>query len=178
MGKYVSANIYNVTVSVGSKIQSAKSSKTKNATVTIKNGTGDSKDAQALIATFKKTGNVSITYKQDGETNKQNFVAKKYINPLKSLTIDGKNIASKFKKDNVYVLPYSKYAGKKIKVSYSAASNFEISYATYLLQPGNMKSDMVENNGSVKVQKKNSALMIDAYNTKTQQRETCMVIFK
>ena len=39
-------------------------------------------------------------------------------------------------------------------------------------------SDMVKNNGTVTIQKKNSALLINAYNTKTQQNETCMVIFQ
>ena len=159
------------------KFQSLKSADTKKATLTLKNGTGFSTGAQAVVATFKKTGNVTLSYKKEGTVNKQTFVVKKYTNPLKSFKIDGKNIPSKFKKDNVYVLPYAKYAGKKIKISYSGASNFEID-ADYLLQPGNMKSDMVKNNGTVTIQKKNSALLINAYNTKTQQNETCMVIFK
>jgi hypothetical protein len=103
---------------------------------------------QAVVATVKKTGNVTVSYKKQGTVNKQTFVVKKYTNPLKSLKIDGTNIASKFKTDNVYVLPYAKYAGKKIKVSYSAASNFELSYVDYLLQPGNMKSDMDKMLGS------------------------------
>ena len=127
---------------------------------------------QAAVATVKKTGNVTVSYKKQGTVNKQTFVVKKYTNPLKSLKIDGTNITSKFKTDNVYVLPYAKYAGKKIKVSYSAASNFELLYVDYLLQPGNMKSDMVKNKGTVKIQKKNSALLISAYNAKTQQNET------
>ena len=177
-GKYVSANMYNIAAGPKSfKFQSLKSADTKKATLTLKNGTGFSAGAQAVVATFKKTGNVTLSYKKEGTVNKQTFVVKKYTNPLKSFKIDGKNIASKFKKDNVYVLPYAKYAGKKIKISYSGASNFEID-ADYLLQPGNMKSDMVKNNGTVTIQKKNSALLINAYNTKTQQNETCMVIFQ
>ena len=142
------------------------------------NKAGVSAGMQAVVATVKKTGNVTVSYKKQGTVNKQTFVVKKYTNPLKSLKIDGTNIVSKFKTDNVYVLPYAKYAGKKIKVSYSAASNFELSYVDYLLQPGNMKSDMVKNKGTVKIQKKNSALLISAYNAKTQQNETCMVIFQ
>ena len=142
------------------------------------NKAGVSAGMQAVVATVKKTGNVTVSYKKQGTVNKQTFVVKKYTNPLKSLKIDGTNIASKFKTDNVYVLPYAKYAGKKIKVSYSAASNFELLYVDYLLQPGNMKSDIVKNKGTVKIQKKNSALLISAYNAKTQQNETCMVIFQ
>ena len=160
------------------KFQSLKSADRKKATLALKNGAGVSAGMQAVVATVKKTGNVTVSYKKQGTVNKQTFVVKKYTNPLKSLKIDGTNIASKFKTDNVYVLPYAKYAGKKIKVSYSAASNFELSYVDYLLQPGNMKSDMVKNKGTVKIQKKNSALLISAYNAKTQQNETCMVIFQ
>ena len=179
LGNYVSANMYNIDVAPkNSKFQSLKSADRKKATLALKNGAGVSAGMQAVVATVKKTGNVTVSYKKQGTVNKQTFVVKKYTNPLKSLKIDGTNIASKFKTDNVYVLPYAKYAGKKIKVSYSAASNFELSYVDYLLQPGNMKSDMVKNKGTVKIQKKNSALLISAYNAKTQQNETCMVIFQ
>lgn len=179
LGKYVSANINNVTAGPNSfKFQNLKSSDTKKATLTIKNGTGNSKGAHSIVATFKKTGNVTLSYKQNNEAYKQIFVVKKYVNPLKTLTVDGKNIATKFAKDNVYVLPYAKYAGKKVKVSYAAATNFDITSASYLVKQGDMSADMVKNNGSVKIQKKNSALIIDTYNEKTQQAETCMVIFK
>lgn len=181
LGKYVSANICNVSIAGGgAKFQSVKTSNTKKATTVIKKGTGSSKGTQAILATFKQAGNVSVEYKMYGEndTKKQNFVAKKYINPLKSLTINGKNIASKFKKDNVYILPYAQYAGKKIKISYKPASNFEITSVCHLLKPGDMQLDMVENNTTIKVQKKNSSLIIGTYNTKTEQSETCLVIFQ
>ena len=72
---------------------------------------------------------------------------------------------------------YAKYKNKSLKLSYKAKNDWSIS-ASYLQEPGNQKAPSVKNNQSFKVTKKNSALILYAYNSKTQQNEQCIIIFE
>lgn len=177
-GSLASANI-NIagTTSKNGKVTSIKSTDKSVATIGTKVGSGIAKNRKFIYITAKKAGTATVSYKADGTTYKYKVTVKKYTTPFASLKLGGTNIASKFKKTNVYTLPYSKYANKKIKLSYKAKSGWSID-ADYLLSTKAQKSDWVKNNGTFKVTKKNSMLYLNATNTKTKQFESAIVIFK
>lgn len=173
-----SANINIVgTTDKNGKVTSIKSTDKSVAAIGTKAGKGNAKSRKFIYITAKKAGTATVSYKADGTTYKYKVTVKKYTSPFSSLKLGGTNIASKLKKTNVYTLSYAKYANKNIKLSYKAKSGWSIN-ADYLLSTKYQMADMVKNNGTFKVTRKNSMLFLDATNAKTKQSESAIVIFK
>ena len=124
-----------------------------------------------------KTGTATVSYKANGTTYKVKLTVKKYTSPLSSLKLGSSNITSKFQKSSVYTLPYAKYANKNVKLSFKGKSGWTVN-ANYLEKAGKFASNMLKNNKTFKVTKKNSMLLLSAVNNKTGQSETAVVIFK
>ena len=86
-------------------------------------------------------------------------------------------MTSRFQKSSVYTLSYAKYAKKNTKLSFKGKSGWTVT-ADYLDKAGKFQSQMLKNNKTFKVTKKNSMLLLNAVNNKTGQSETAIVIFK
>lgn len=178
-GGYITANKSNIlkVVSKKAKISSLKSSDKNVASLFVKDGKGSAKGMKAIMLSAKKAGTVTVSFKVGSDTYKGKITVKKYVSPFSAIKLGNLNLTSKFKSNGTYVLPYSKYAGKTLKLSYKTQKGWSV-YAGYLLKPGDMKADIVNNNTTFKVKKKNSALILNASNTKTNQHISCMIIFK
>ncbi|MCR5271550.1 MAG: hypothetical protein K6E13_00995 [Lachnospiraceae bacterium] len=74
----------------------------------------------------KKAGSATISYKIDNKTYKTKVNVKKYTNPVKSLKINGKDVASKFKKSSYVSAKKPSKTIKNFKVSATAASGWKI----------------------------------------------------
>lgn len=178
LGKYNSSNeSVLTTVPTKKKVTSLKSTNTSVVSLTLKNGSGSAKGYRGVFLTAKKSGTATVSYKIGSNTYKTKIVVKKYASPFSALKLGSSNILSKFRSNSVYTMSYTKYKNKSLKLSYKAKSGWSVS-ASYLYQPGNQKSSMVKNNKSFKITKKNSALILNAYNSKTKQNEQCIIIFK
>lgn len=181
-GKYVIGNITTIAVpSKGIVATNLKSSNPDVATAALKKGVKGtaSQGYTSIYVKAKSVGTTTISYKIGPTTFKQKITVKPYTNPLSKIKVYGKNITSNFKKQNVYYMSYKKYANKSVRLSYQeAGEDWIINYADYLESVGDMKSDWVQNNGTFKVTKKNSALMITAANQQTGATETLMVVFR
>lgn len=180
-GKYVIGNITNIAVpEKGTVATNLKSSNPDVATVAMKKGVKGttSQGYTAIYVKAKSVGTTTISYKIGPNTVKQKITVKPYANPLSKIKVYGKNITSNFKKQNVYYMSYAKYANKSVRLSYQEAGEDWIIFADYLESLGDQKSDWVQNNGTFKVTKKNSALMINATNQETGAIETVMVVFR
>lgn len=177
-GSLASANINIVgSTTKNGKVTSIGSTNKSVAAIGTKTGNGEAKGRKFIYITAKKAGKTTVSYKADGTIYKHKVTAKNYVSPFSSLKLGKTDIASKFKKTNVYTVPYSKYANKKIKLSYKAKSGWSVD-AEYLLSAKKQKADWVKNNGTFKVTKKNSMLKLNATNTKTNQLESVIIIFK
>lgn len=178
LGKYNSSNetILNV-VPISDKVTSLKSTKNSVVSLTIHNGSDNSKAYKGIFLNAKKAGTATVSYKIGLNTYSTKIVVKKYVSPFSALKLGSSNILSKFKSNGVYTMGYAKYKNKSLKLSYKAKNDWSIS-ASYLQEPGNQKAPSVKNNQSFKVTKKNSALILYAYNSKTQQNEQCIIIFE
>jgi len=87
------------------KITSVKNSNTKITEV--------KKYPYSITIHLKKAGTTTIKYKYKGKTYTHTFIAKKYVNPAKTLKIGSKNYAGKFKAMNYYDLKKAQ-PGKKV----------------------------------------------------------------
>ena len=80
----------------------------------------------------KKPGTAKLTFKIGNKSYSSNLTFKKYVNPLKSITITGvnggKNFASKFKADSNISM---KGSSKKGSIKISAATGWKISRAFF-----------------------------------------------
>lgn len=178
LGKYISSNerILNVIPS-SKKVTSLKSTNSSVVSLKTQNGSGNSKGNTGIFLNVKKAGTATVSYKIGADTYKVKIVAKKYTSPFSALSLGDSNILSAFNSKSTYTLSYATYKNKSLKLNYEAKNGWSI-YASYLQQPGHQKSDIVNNNASFKVTNKNSALILSASNSKTQQNEECIIIFK
>ena len=180
LGTSVSANISLIgSTSKSSKVTNLKTSNKSVVTVSSKIGAKSvAADTRRFIyVTAKKAGTATVSYKANGTTYKVKLTVKKYTSPLSSLKLGSSNITSKFQKSSVYTLPYAKYANKNVKLSFKGKSGWTVN-ANYLEKAGKFASNMLKNNKTFKVTKKNSMLLLSAVNNKTGQSETAVVIFK
>lgn len=172
LGKNISANIYIVgSVKKGEKVTGITVSNKSVATVGIKTGLGGSRDYKFIYAKVKKAGTAIVSYKVDGLSYKFKAIVKKYTSPLSTLKLNGTNIMSKFQKSSVCTLPYAKYAGKNVKLSFKARKGWTMEVAK-------QSPIIVKRNKTFRVTKKNNTLILDAMNRKTKQSETVVVRFK
>ena len=180
LGSSVSANI-SIIGSTGKseKVTDIKTSNKSVVTVSSKVGAKalSANSRRFIYVTAKKAGTATVSYKANGTTYKVKVTVKKYTSPFSSLKLGSSNITSKFQKSSVYTLPYAKYANKNVRLSFKGKSGWTVS-ADYLDKAGKFQSEILKNNKTFKVTKKNSMLLLSAVNNKTGQSETAVVIFK
>lgn len=164
------------------KVQSVKSSKKSVAAVSVGKDSGSKE--YAIYVVPKKTGTTTVTYKLGKDKHKLKVIVRKYVNPFKKITINGKNITSKFNKTNVCNLSYKQYKGKKVTITYKKKGNWKILHADYFT-----KSDkLIKCHGTIlpgdketiKITKKNSKLYFWIPDTmdKYEPAEECTILFK
>ena len=95
--------------------------------------------------TAKKTGTATLTYKVDGKKYTTKYVVKAYKNCLESLQVtginSGKNIASKYKKSNMFESKNSK-AYSRIKIVAKAKSGCTIDRLYFCNQTNGQRLDL------------------------------------
>ena len=127
----------------------------------------------------KKAGKTVLTVKDAEGTSKCNLTVKKYVNPVASVKIGNTTISgSKFNKEAYRAVTYSKFANKKVKVTFNLKKGWTIGKLSYL-QSTWMKSEDV-NNGSVIPVKggKGFKVLTTATNDKTGQEIQLYLWFK
>lgn len=138
------------------------------------------KDGYNLKVTYaylkvKKKGTTVIS--DTGTTTyKYKLAVKKYTNPFSSLTINGTEIKSNFKKKSVYTLSYAKYKNRRITFNFAAKDNWYITAQSRVA--GSLNAADAKNGSSVTVSQKGYTLKFFAENRKTGQTETCEIIWK
>lgn len=156
-----------------SKFTSLKSFKKSVATVGCKKNSW----GYALYVVAKKTGTTTISYKLNGVKHTQKVIVKKYVNPYKKVTINGKDITSQFKKSNVAIVSYQKYKNKKVTIKYEMKKNWAQVHTDYcrngkiLKCLGTFKYKM-----SVNKPKKNSTVEASLINHKDMSSDQYSVI--
>lgn len=76
-------------------------------------------DYSSINVTPKKTGKTVITAKGGNKIRKCTLTVRKYTNPVVSVKIRNTSISGKrFDKEAYRVIPYSKFAKKKVKVTF------------------------------------------------------------
>lgn len=166
-------NTQQIKFSEKAKITSAKSSKKSVATVGVKKVDG----GYIAYVNAKKVGKTTVTYKIKGVTHTQKVIVKKYINPYKKVTINGKDITAQFKKTNVAVVSYKKYKNKKVTLKFETKKNWAHIHSDYCKD-----SEIIECLGSfkyklsVKKPKKNAAVETSLINHKDENADQYSVI--
>lgn len=169
--------ISDVSYSLNAKITSLKSSNPSVASIGVRISTaGDAAPEEKMVCIrAHKPGTTTVSYKVNNTIYKRKIKVHKYTSPFSKIILGGKNITSKFWKTNTYILPYSKYKGKTLKLSYKASGKRNI-IATYQ-QRDALSANVVSNNKTFKVTK-GCILRFGVYNPRTNVGETCSVIFK
>ena len=139
-------------------VKKLKSSKPSVASVTCKRQNGE----YAIIIKMKKPGTTVITYTSGSDTFEEKVVVKKYQNMIKKITINGKDITSKFNKKGVCTLSYKQYKNKNIKVQVIGKKNWSTHHGDYWIRKSGkiLKCMPLPENKtySFKLTKKNAAL--------------------
>ena len=110
-------------------VEKLKSSKPSVASVTSKQEDGEYK----IIIKVKKPGTTVITYTSGSDTFEKKIVVKKYQNMIKKITINGKDITSKFNKKGVCTLSYKKYKNKNVKIQVIGKKNWSTYHGDYYI---------------------------------------------
>ena len=110
-------------------VKKLKSSKPSVASVTCKRQNGE----YAIIIKMKKPGTTVITYTSGSDTFEEKVVVKKYQNMIKKITINGKDITSKFNKKGVCTLSYKKYKNKNVKIQVIGKKNWSTYHGDYYI---------------------------------------------
>ena len=105
------------------KFSNIKSSKPGVAKASV---TKASSKCNTLSVKAKEAGSTYISFKINGEKVKQKLVVKNYVNPFKKITVNGKNVTSRFDGGNVITLSYEQYKGKTVTIKWSAKKNWGI----------------------------------------------------
>lgn len=123
----VYSNKQKIQHSATAKFTALKSSKQSVATVSCKK----EKDGYKIYVNAKKVGTTKVSYKLKGVTHTQKVVVKKYTNPYKKVTVNGKDITAQFKKSNVAVVSYKKYKNKKVIIKYEMKKDWAPTHSDY-----------------------------------------------
>ncbi len=184
---YAPANetILNTNLYYGNKATSIKAKKSSYVSTVYHNNYAPALTQDKLYPSAylkaKKAGTTTITYKIGKQKYSQKVTIKKYANPFKTLKINNLNLASKFKSKSNYTLSYNKYRGKTLKLQYSAKKGWSLNIH-YLedaaVKGTSYRKNWIKTNGTFTVTKKNSAIIVYAYNSKTSQDEQCIIFFK
>jgi hypothetical protein len=84
-----------------------------------------------LSVKAKKSGSTYISFKLNGKKVKQKLVVKNYVNPFKKITVNGKNVTSRFDGVSVITLSYEQYKGKTVTIKWSGKKNWSVSDNTH-----------------------------------------------
>lgn len=80
-----------------------------------------------IFAVAKKPGTATVSFKVGSDSCKVKVTVKKYQNPVSYIQIGNTKISgSKFKNSHIYDLQYSKYANKKVKITFKAAKGWKV----------------------------------------------------
>jgi len=128
----------------------------------------------------KKTGKTVITAKSGNKTRKCNLVVRKYTNPVVSVKIGKSTIAGRHFNTEAYrVIPYSKFANKKAKVTFNLKNGWHIKkQCMWYFEKGWAKSEDVDNGSIVPINGKDFKIFADVVNEKTGQQERVSLWFK
>ena len=87
-----------------------------------------------IFAVAKKPGTATVSFKAGSGTYKVTVIVKKYQDPVSYIKIGSTKIsASKFKSSRTYNLNYSKYANKKVKITFKAAKGWKVNSTALFL---------------------------------------------
>lgn len=135
-------------------------------------------DRYAIILTAKKPGTTTITYTSGENTYTQKVTIKKYQNVMKKITVNGKNITSKFKKKAVYTLSYKKYKNKTVKLKVAGKGSWGMHHGDYCAKSGKILKCMVGKEVKFKVTQKNSYMAFSVDNIKDNGYVSYIIVFK
>ena len=162
-----------------SRVKNLKSSNSKIATAKW-----SSSLPQAINITVKKKGTAKITGTlYEGSKKIKNFSINlkvyKYQNPVKSIEINGKNYASKFKNDSFYSLKMPSSKKAKIKITPKSGWKLKGIWHSYMSSDSSTSPKQYKNGKTIKL-KGSSANFIDSslMNIKTGEYETLSFIIE
>lgn len=128
----------------------------------------------------KAKGTTTVTYKIAKTTYKHKITVLKYTAPFTSIKVGNLKLTNTFKTKSNYTLSYKKYKNKTLKLQFKLKNGWLLS-TYYLENPKAVQEgrpNWLSNGDSFKVTKKDSALLMYAYNEKTKQQEQCLVFFR
>ena len=136
----------------------AISTKKETAKITFtKKGIGKIQTIKDPIHTYfyfvpQKAGKTTVTIKSQYNTIKQTFTVLKYQNPISSIKIGKTQIAgSKFDKEDVLKLSYSKYAKAKNKISIKPKKGWDVNISLVDKNGTYIFGTFIQNNGTFTV---------------------------
>ena len=137
-------------------------------------------DYSLINVTPKKTGKTVITAKDGNKTRKCNLTVKKYTNPVVSVKIGNSTISGKhFNKEAYRVIPYSKFAKKKVKVTFNLKKGWHvIKQGVSYIEKSWYKSQDVDNGSIIPINSRDFVICADVVNEKTGQQERILLLLK
>ena len=177
------------------KATSLKSSNTSVVSVKQSKFNFGTQPSYSVSLTPKKAGTATVSLKYKGKTYKTKVTVKKYVNPVKSVSLGNTVISgSKFKSASEISLSYAKFAGKNLKTKVQLAkgwqleklfiyngnpANGSIKPAIEYLQKGWARTESVANGSKIPVAGgKGFKIMFTATNTKTGVSEPITITLK
>ena len=109
-----------------------------------------------------------------------NLTVKKYTNPVVSVKIGNSTISGKhFNKEAYRVIPYSKFAKKKVKVTFNLKKGWHvIKQGVSYIEKSWYKSQDVDNGSIIPINSRDFVICADVVNEKTGQQERILLLLK
>ncbi len=177
----VSNKVYSATINLGSKDNGAKDITIKSSKKKVAGPSYYDKSQNYLMLMINKKGTTKLTFKvkkkSGTKTYKGTLKVIAYKNPVKKLTLGGKNITKKFKNDTYYAFQPSDKAKEKIVVK--AAKGWKVKKITHSYMNNSFTKfyqKKVKNGGTVKWAKNDSdTVTVTMYNKSRNQTELLMI---
>lgn len=137
-------------------------------------------DYSLINVTPKKTGKTVITAKGGNKIRKCTLTVRKYTNPVVSVKIGNTSISGKrFDKEAYRVIPYSKFAKKKVKVTFKLKKGWYMKkQGLSYMEKSWFKSEDVNNGSTIPINGTDFKICADVVNEKTGQQERVLLWFK
>ncbi|MFR4557987.1 MAG: hypothetical protein ACLT4U_10305 [Blautia obeum] len=137
-------------------------------------------DYSSINVTPKKTGKTVITAKGGNKIRKCTLTVRKYTNPVVSVKIGNTSISGKrFDKEAYRVIPYSKFAKKKVKVTFKLKKGWYMKkQGLSYMEKSWFKSEDVNNGSTIPINGTDFKICADVVNEKTGQQERVLLWFK
>ena len=137
-------------------------------------------DYSSINVTPKKAGKTVITAKGGNKIRKCNLTVRKYTNPVVSVKIGNTSISGKrFDKEAYRVIPYSKFAKKKVKVTFNLKKGWYMKkQGLSYMEKSWFKSEDVDNGSTIPINGRDFKICVDVVNEKTGQQERILLWFK